>query len=106
MKTTSYTQLPTYEVSGSYLNIYWNEEAHPPREDETEPYWSYDFCQARTIDSRSALIEKIIATQYPTYGSEVAAIRNGGEAAEKHEALRVLAKELADGWFARASQEN
>lgn len=102
MKITSYTQLPTYEVSGSYLNIYWNEQEHEPKENETEVYWSYDLCRAKTSDNRSALIEKIIATEYPTYGSEVAAIRNGGEAAEKHESLRTQAKTLADGWVHRA----
>ena len=98
MKTTSYTQLDTYETSGNDLTIYWNEQEHPPREDEEEVYWSYDFCRAKTTDSRSDLIEKIMATKYPSYGSEVAAICNGGEDAKAHEEMRQLAKSLADGW--------
>jgi hypothetical protein len=44
------------------------------------------------------LIEKIMATKYPTYGAEVAAICNGGESAAEHEAFRVQAKSLANGW--------
>lgn len=99
MKVTSYTKLNAYEASGNDLTIYWNEQAHEPREDETEPYWIYDACYAKTTDSRSVLIEKIMASEYPTYGAEVAAICNGGEAAEEHETLRQLAKTLADGWI-------
>ena len=101
MKTTSYEKLPAYEVSGVELTIYWNEEENAPREDETEIYWSYDSCRAKTTDSRSALIEKIMATKYPTYGAEVAAIQNGGEDAIEHQAMRDLAKSLVDGWFGR-----
>ena len=101
MKTNSYTQLDTYETSGNDLTIYWNEQEHMPREDEEEKYWTYDFCRAKTTDSRSVLIEKIMATQYPTYGSEVAAICNGGDAAQAHEAMRELAKSLANGWIER-----
>ena len=99
MKATSYTQLNTYEVDGNDLAIYWNEEAHEPKEDETEPYWTYDHCQAFASDSRNVLIEKIMATKYPTYGAEVAALANGGESAAEHQALRAQAKTLADGWI-------
>jgi hypothetical protein len=106
MKATSYTQIPTYEISGNDLTIYWDEQEHPPREDETEAYYTYQFCRAKTTDSRSAIIEKIMATQYPTYGSEVAAICNGGEAAADHEAMRAQAKLLADGWLTHASQKD
>jgi hypothetical protein len=101
MKITSYTQLDTYEVQGNFLGIYWNEEAHEPKENETEPYWTYDHCSAFATDSRSVLIEKIIATKYPTYGSEVAALANGGESAAEHETMRATAKTLADGWVNR-----
>lgn len=99
MKITSYTKLDTYEVSSSTLNIYWGEEAFPPKEDETEPYWTYEFCRASIHDSRDVLIEKIIATRYPTYGSEVAAIANGGADSEEHQAFRQLAKQLANNFI-------
>jgi hypothetical protein len=98
MKVTSYTQLNTYEVDGNDLTIHWNEQEHPPKENETEVYWTYDGCRAFVSDTRDMLIEKIIATKYPTYGSEVAALANGGESAQEHEVFRVQAKALADGW--------
>jgi cobalamin biosynthesis protein CobT len=98
MKVTSYTKLNTYEVDGNDLAIYWDEQEHEPKEDETEVYWTYDHAQAFASDSRNVLIEKIMATKYPTYGAEVAAICNGGDSAAKHEAFRAEAKTLADGW--------
>jgi hypothetical protein len=98
MKVTSYTKLNTYEVDGNDLAIYWNEQEHEPKENENEIYWTYDHAQAFASDSRNVLIEKIMATKYPTYGAEVAAICNGGESAAEHEAFRVQAKALADGW--------
>lgn len=101
MKATSYTKLNTYEVHGNYLAIYWNEEQHEPKEGESEVYWTYNYCDAFVSDTRSALIEKIIATQYPTYGSEVAAINDGGEKHEAYQAFRVKAKALAKGWVER-----
>jgi hypothetical protein len=45
------------------------------------------------------MIEKIMATQYTT-GAEIAALSNGGESAAAHEAARLQAKALADGWLA------
>jgi hypothetical protein len=100
MKVTSYTQLNTYEVDGNDMAIYWNEQAHEPKEGETESYWTYDHCQAFASDTRNVLIEKIMATKYPTYGSEVAALSNGGESAATHQAFREQAKALANGRFA------
>lgn len=101
MKVTSYTQLSTYEVAGNNLAIYWNEQIHEPKQDETESYWTYDYCQACASDNRGALIEKIIATKYPTYGTEVAALSNGGDSLAEHQSFRVQAKTLADGWVNR-----
>jgi hypothetical protein len=100
MKATSYSQLNPYEFNGRYLTIYWNEEAHEPKEDETEPFWTYDFCYAETGDSYGALVSKIIRSQY-TVDAEFAAINNGGEDYEAYQAFRAQAKALADGWVNR-----
>lgn len=100
MKTTSYTQLDTYETSGNELNIYWNEVAHDPREDETEPYWVYDFCRAKTTDDYGTLVSKIIRSQM-SVDAEFAAINNGGSAYEEYQAFRALAKDLASNWVQR-----
>jgi hypothetical protein len=101
MKATSYAKLNTYEVDGNDLVIYWNEEEHEPKENESETYWTYDCCRAFASDHREVLIEKIMQSRYPTYGAEIAAIRNGGQDADDHHALRVQAKALADGWLDR-----
>jgi len=110
MKARSSVKLNTYEVDGNNLSIYWNEEYHEPVSDiedsintleSREPYWTYDHCYAFATDSYGVLIEKIIATKYPTYGSEIAALANGGDSAAKHEAFRNLAKDLASGWINR-----
>jgi hypothetical protein len=108
MKARSSVKLNTYELDGNNLSIYWNEEYHEPVsdiEDNTldsrEAYWTYDHCYAFATDDYGTLIEKIIATKYPTYGSEIAALANGSDSAAKHKALRKLAKELASGWVNR-----
>ena len=99
-RTQSQVKMPTYELSGKELTIYWDEQElnRESVEGEQETVYSYAYCVASVFDNRDALIEKIMATQYPTYGSEVAAICNGGEDAENHEAMRQTAKTLADGW--------
>ena len=97
-RITSYTKLPTYEVSGKFLNIYWGETEHPPREDETEIYYSYHICRASIFDDYGTLITKIIRTQY-TLDAEFAMINNGGEEYQTFLQFRSIAKELARGWL-------
>jgi len=36
---------------------------------------------------------------YPSYGAEIASIQNGGSDKDTHQARRIQAKELADGWL-------
>ena len=98
MKTQSQVQMPAYQESGKEVTFFWN-EAEVEREDET--LYSYNYCTASIYDSRSTIIEKIVACAYPSYGAEVAAIVNGGDDAAAHAAMRVLAKSLADGWLNR-----
>lgn len=100
MRITSYVQLNTYQPAGNDLAIYWAEEENEPKEGETEVHWTYEYCLAKVFDTRSVLIEKIIATKYPSYGSEIAALSNGGESEQEHQVFREQAKVLADGWLA------
>jgi hypothetical protein len=95
-RTTSQIKMPAYQVSGGEVTIFWDEQTEQ-REDET--VYSYAYCVASIYDDRAAIIEKIMATQYTT-GAEIAALSNGGESAAEHEAFRVQAKTLADGWMA------
>jgi hypothetical protein len=87
--------MPAYEVSGSEVTIFWDEQTEQ-REDKT--VYSYAYCVVSVYDDRAAIIEKIMATQYTT-GAEIAALSNGGESAAAHEAFRTEAKALADGWL-------
>ena len=98
MKTQSNVQLDTYQVMGRKLRINFNEQIVELADDEGEVFqaYSYDTACCDKLASRDKIIEAIMATKYPTFGSEIAAIKNEEVA---HEELRVLAKNLADGWL-------
>jgi hypothetical protein len=104
MKTYSSEQLPTYQVSGQELRIHWDAKEVPVfGMDEPQTQWEQQEALCNVSDSRASLIEKIMATKYPTYGAEVAALCNGGDDAAQHEAFRAQAKSLADGWINRSN---
>ena len=98
MKTQSNVQLETYQIMGRKLRINFNEQVVEQTDDEGEVYqaYTYDTASCDKLASRDTIIEAIMATRYPTFGSEIAAIKNDEPA---HEELRVLAKSLADGWL-------
>ena len=100
MKVSSSSVLPTYQVLGNKLLIHWNEQVVMSTGMDGEPTTSYEYNEASAFvyDTRELLIEKIIGSVY-TVGAEIAAIRNGGQDADDHHALRVQAKALADGWL-------
>ena len=95
MTIKSFTQLPTYEASGNFLNIYYNEQPFTD-EDTGEQGWSYEVVRANTTDSYGALVVKIIRSQY-TVDDEFAAINDGGERHAEFLAFREQAKALAAG---------
>jgi hypothetical protein len=97
MRITSYTQLDTYEAQGPYLNVYWDEQAHEPKEGETEPYWTYEMCRAMTLDTYAQLVVKLIRHRY-SVDDELAAINDGGERRANFEQYKLTAKALAHGW--------
>jgi hypothetical protein len=100
MKTQASYEIQPYEVSGYELRIHWNIE-QKTKEDmdgSSISYWEANEVLCDRRDSRSQIIEKIIGSVY-TVGAEIAAIQNGGQAAEDHQALRAQAKILADGWL-------
>jgi hypothetical protein len=103
MKTQASYEIQPYEVSGYDLRIHWNIE-QKTREDmdgSTIAFWEANEALCDRRDSRGQIIEKIMQSVYPTFGAEIAAIRNGGQSAEDHQALRNQAKSLADGWIER-----
>jgi hypothetical protein len=100
MKSYSSEQQPTYVNDGRLLYINFNSVEKTRETDEgTETYWECDQVTVPVAASRSMIIEAVIACSYPTPGAELAAIINGGDDAAAHEAARVQAKALADGWL-------
>jgi len=96
MRVESTGKLPQYQVIGKKLRIHWDEqETSRDMDGEIQKGWSYEEACVPVNASRSAIIEAIMATKYPTPGAEFAALQNG-QAAE-HQAMRELAKSLAAG---------
>lgn len=102
MEVYSNAKLEDYQIIGDKLRIHWNhQEVTIPSIDgdyEGTARWRCEEAVVKKTASRDEIIEAIIATKYPTYGAEIAAIRNGAEDAQAHEDLRLKAKELADNW--------
>lgn len=101
MRVSSKEKLKDYQVIGDKLRIHWDHQEVTVEDIEGEKttQWQCEEAVVKKTASRSDIIEAVIATQYPTYGAEIAAMRNGSPDAEEHEALRLKAKGLADGWF-------
>lgn len=101
MRVSSKDKLEDYQVIGNKLRIHWDhqEVTVEDMEGEQSTQWRCEEAVVKKTASRDEIIEAIISTKYPTYGAEIAAIRNGGDDAEEHEELRAKAKELADNWI-------
>jgi hypothetical protein len=102
MRVSSKGKLDDYQVIGDKLRIHWDhEEVTVQGVDEEEPttQWQCEEAVVKKTASRDEIIEAVIGTKYPTYGAEIAAIRNGSPDVDEHAALRDKAKVLADGWF-------
>lgn len=100
MKVYSDTKLPDYQVVGNKLRIHWN-AVEVTKENMEGPVvqWEQNEAVCNVRDSRSGIIESVMSSVYSSYGAELAAVINGGEDAQVHEALRQTAKALADGWI-------
>lgn len=100
-RATSKDKISTYQPSGSFLQIYWDEQVETKDTDgETETFYSYAYCDAKTTDSYAELVVKIIRSQY-SVDDEFAAMNDGGERHQDFLNFRDLAKELAQGWAAQ-----
>ena len=103
MKTQSNEPINTYDVSGQELRIHWNieEKTKEGMDGESYTYWEADEALCGLHDSRSTLIDKIIACEY-SIGRELATINNAEEkpdAYAEYQAFRAQAKALANGWL-------
>ena len=99
--TESPTQLNTYEVLGDNLRIHFEEEVvNIEATEDFDESVSYKYVTAYTVKvaSRAEIVEAVMRCFYPSYGAEIASIQNGGSDRDTHQARRIQAKELADGW--------
>ena len=101
MKVYSLDKLPDYEVSGTELRIHWGaEEVIKNNMNEDIIHWVQNEALCNSTDNRGQIISKIINSIYDT-GAELSAINDGGVKYENYQTFRLLAKSLADGWFAK-----
>lgn len=103
MKTTANEPLPRFQRLGMTLVINFDETPEEVTDDNGKTYTRYHYLTAKvkktaTSDQR---VEAIIATRYPTYGAELAAINNGGQETDDYRAFRAAAKQLAKESFAQ-----
>lgn len=97
MRVNSKDKLPEYQVIGKKLRIHWDFIEIPETENK-DAGWECKEAVCSVDASRAEIIESIIRTKYSTYGAELAAIQNGGVDAEEHQAFRIFAKSLANGY--------
>lgn len=105
MKSYSTTKPEAYQVLGSALRIHWDmvEMTREGMDGQPETQWESNEAVCSTTDDRHTLIERIIGSVYST-GAELAAINNKDSKPDEYaayQALRIKAKELADGWLNR-----
>lgn len=101
MKTT-YTREPQrIEKWGRKIRLNFDIETvdEEGEDGETETFYRCRTAEFDATASRDDKIEAVIATKYPTYGKEFAAINNGGEEADEYYAFRRKAKDLVDEVF-------
>lgn len=98
MRVNSRDKLPEYQILGNVLRIHFDYIEVPETEDR-DAGWTCEEAVTSKFAGRAEIIEAIIKTKYPTYGSELAAISNGGDDALAHETMRSLAKVLADRYL-------
>lgn len=103
MKSQSGTKQDNFVVSGRELLINFDhvEQTRDLQDEEgTETYWECEQVKVPRLAARDTIIEAIIAVKYPTYGAELAAIRNGGADEQAHSEWRQKAKQIAREWEA------
>lgn len=91
MQTQSNEQLPRFSILGPTLTIHFNELEKVNREGEVS--FHYDTVKIDKNSDRDERIECIIRCRYPTYGTEIAAMRKDPDA---FEVFVQFAKDLAD----------
>lgn len=99
MKTQSDERPDEFVRMKDWVGVSWDisEEVVPETDDCPERIqYSYYFAKVKLSCSREDFIEALMKAKYPSYGAEIAAIRNGGDDAIQHQMFRDVVKEIAD----------
>lgn len=91
MKTQSKEKMPTYQVSGKHLNIFWNEK-------EVDDGYEYNYCTVLKSMNYSSIVVAIIRSEY-SVDDEFSCINDGGTRHSEFLSFREQAKHLAQGWI-------
>jgi hypothetical protein len=67
-------------------------------EGTAETAYTYQTARVDKLSDRNTIIEEIMKTHYPTFGSEIASLQGDPENEAQHSMLKKLAKVLADYW--------
>jgi len=97
MKTQSDIQQPKFLAIGDNLHINFNETITQVEVEDGEPVTTYNYETAivkKTCDYKGR-VEAIVAVRYPTYGAELAALRDTDRAID-HNDFVAFAKVLAN----------
>lgn len=94
-----------FEMMGQFVAISFNEQ-EVVATDETERQYQYDFAKVPLCSGRDEVVNALVKIKYPTFDKEIAAIVNGGSAAQTHSEWRVTAKVIADEFIAYRNTQN
>ena len=97
MKSYSDLKQPDIEVSGKETRIRFNhtEITKEDMDGESKTQWECDEIKLGLNPKRDEIIEAVVRLKYPTYGAELAAMRDP-ERAQEHEDTVNFAKSIAD----------
>lgn len=101
METTSKERLPKYQRLGMQLIVNFNEQEINSLDEDDKPVieYRYDTAKVCRTSNRDERIEAMIATRYPTYGAELAAMHKTGVEAGEYAEFRELCKITATESF-------
>jgi hypothetical protein len=86
MNTQANEKQPEFQFLGDKFRINFDEVIETKTDEEGNETTTYNYttaCVSKSADY-GAIVEAIVAINYPTYGAELSALRKGGEAALAH----------------------
>lgn len=91
MEARSCSKINKFTTYGDTILIHFDEVEI--KDESGSVSYQYQVAKLNMLDSRDTRVESIIATKYPTYGAELAALHKQDP---EYLEFRLLAKEMAD----------